>query len=217
MGRWRPTITCSKREPIRPAACYTEGEVIRVAVEKIIWCQFVWNHPVVHLPAQIHSLLIKPEPGSPHGNKGAVMRQAWLRWRAVSPGIVFVDGDVGIDPWDMRAMNQAVRSDPTVVWTGMAWLWPSNPVQEAPKLSHRTWHQGEAQWGMTGRDGRIDYWSFNTTYVPNRLFARVEQERKWSLLVFPWADTRLSEIAQESPRIPAYIVPECRPKHLNWG
>lgn len=186
-------------------------------MSRIVWCTFVWRHPVVHLPPQIHPLLIKPSLSHPHGNKGMVMRQAWLTYRTHSPGIVFVDGDVGIDPWDIRAMNSAIRSDPTTVWTGVAWLWPGNPVTEQPKLSHRAWRGADAQWGAQNSDGTIDYWSFNTTYIPNGLFERVERTHRWRDLVFPWADTRLSEIAQEPPRIPAYVVPTCRPKHLNWG
>lgn len=187
-------------------------------MSRIIWCQLVWKRPVVRLPDHIHPLMIRPETGYPHGNKGRVLRQAWRHYRQVSPGIVFVDGDVGIDPWDIQAMNQAVRSNPNAVWTGMAWLWPMNPIQEPPHASHRTWVNNHAQWGATHANGRqIDYFTFNTTYIPNELFQRVETQKKWRDLVFPWADTRLSEIATESPRIPAYLVPKCQPKHLNWG
>lgn len=184
---------------------------------RIVWAQFVWQHPVVHLPAQIHPLKIVPTPGFPHGNKGAVLHYAWLRWRNVSPGIVFVDGDVAIDPWDIKAMNAAIRSNPDAIWTAPAWLWPANPIKDAPMLSHRAWVKEDAQWGAVNADGTIDYFSFNTTYIPNRLFARVEREKKWGALVFPWADTRLSQMATESPRIPAYVVKDCHPKHINWG
>ena len=187
-----------------------------MTVSTIIWAQFIWKrHPAVHLPPQIHPLFINPAPGYPHGNKGQVMRAAWLRWRSVSPGIVFVDGDVAIDPWDIRAMNAAIRSDPDAVWTGWAWLWPANPLQEAPMASHRAWVGNHAQWGAQNADGTIDYFSFNTTYIPNRLFAYVEESHQWRKLVFPWADTRLSEMAREA-RIPARVVSECRPKHIHW-
>ena len=184
--------------------------------QRIVWTQFVWKrHPAVHLPPQIQPLYIDPQPGYPHGHKGRVMRQAWRRYQTQSPGLVFVDGDVAIDPWDIRAMNTAIRQRSEAVHTGWAWLWPVDPVHESPMASHRSWHHGEAMWGATHPDGRVDYFSFNCTYVPNGLFAYVEQTQQWDRLVFPWADTRLSEMAQQA-QIPAYVVSECRPKHIHW-
>lgn len=181
------------------------------------WYVFIWKHPVVHYPENIiHPLLLKPILGHPHGYKGAVMRRAWLESRHVSPGIVFIDGDVGIDPWDIREVNRAVLRTPDDVITGHAWLWPSSLKTGQPVLSHRTRQGSEAVWGATYPDGQIDYFSFNCTYIPNRLFERVEREHRWHTLVFPWADTRLSEIAQQSPRIPMHYVDTVRVKHINW-
>jgi len=181
-----------------------------------VWCQFIWQHPVVHYPADlIHPLVLKPLPGYPHGYKGGVMREAWLQYRRRSPGIVFIDGDVAVDPWGIRAMNRAVLERPTDVLTGQAWLWPPSLRHEDPHLSHRTWRNGEAAWGHTHPDGQVDYITFNCTYIPNRLFERVDQQHDWHRLVFPWADTRLSEIAQQPPRIPMWYVPSVYVMHLN--
>ena len=145
------------------------------------------------------------------------MRETWLCYRQVAPGIVFIDGDVAIDPWDIRVMDRAVAQRPTDVLTGHAWLWPDSLKTGQPVPSHRTWQGKEAVWGATYRDGQIDFFSFNCTYIPNRLFERVEAEHAWPRLVFPWADTRLSEIAQKTPRIPMYYLPEIRVKHVNWA
>lgn len=180
------------------------------------WYVFIWRHPVVHYPdSLIHPIVLKPLPGYPHGNKGAAMRQVWVQSRAHHPGIVFLDGDVAVDPWDLRAMNRAVLQHPRDVVAGHAWLWPASLKTGNPVPSHRSWQGKDAVWGATHADGQIDYFSFNCTYIPNRLFERVEQEKKWGSLVFPWADTRLSEIAQQHPRIPMYYEPQVKAKHLN--
>lgn len=183
-----------------------------------IWYQFIWVHPVVHYPPHIiHPLVLKPLPGYPHGFKGQAIRRVWLKHRHQYPGITFIDGDVGIDPWDVRCMNQAVLQTPEDVITGHAWLWPSSLKTGNPVPSHRTWQGNEAAWGATHPDGTVDFVSNNCTFFPNRLFERVEREGKWHLLVFPWADTRLSEIAQESPRIPMRYLPTVQVKHVNWA
>lgn len=182
------------------------------------WCQWIWQHPVVHYPADlITPLILRPSLGYPHGNKGAVLRQAWLHYRGDYPGIVFIDGDAAVDPWDIRTMNRAVLRRPTDVLTGHAWLWPFSLKTGNPVAAHRTWRGQDAVWGATHLDGQIDYFSFNCTYIPNRLCERVERENRWHQLVFPWADTRLSEIAQQAPRIPMWYVPEVRVKHLNYS
>ena len=180
------------------------------------WVQFVWIRPVVTYPAHlIHPLVLRPSPGYPHGNKGAAMRSVWLRYRTHHPGIVFIDGDVAVDPWDIREMNRAVLRYPEDVLTGHAWLWPASLRTGEPVPSHRTWQGQDAVWGTTRPDGTCDYFSFNCTYIPNRLFQRVEDQQAWGRLIFPWADTRLSEIAAQSPRIPIHYVPQVRAKHLN--
>lgn len=181
------------------------------------WCQWVWKHAVVHYPPSlITPIVLRPSLTYPHGNKGTAMRRVWLEYRDQYPGIVFIDGDAAIDPWDIRAMNRAVQRRPLDVITGHAWLWPSSLASGQPVPGHRTWRDNDAVWGATHPDGQVDFFTFNCTYIPNRLFARVESLRQWDRLVFPWADTRLSEIAQQSPRIPMWYEASVQVKHLNY-
>lgn len=180
------------------------------------WATFIWKHPVIHYPPLIHRIVLRPTRGHPHGNKGRAMRDLWIKVRHQHPGIVFVDADSAVDPWDIRVMDRAVLRNPLDVYTGHAWLWPESLQRGQPVPSHRIWQSGAAVWGRTHADGQVDFFSFNVTYIPNRLFDRVEREGKWPQLVFPWADTRLSEIAQEPPRIPMYYLPDVQAKHVNW-
>lgn len=189
--------------------------------EAIPWCRFVWMGseplPSVKLPPwfEVQDWQIHPSVGYPHGWKGAVLRAAWLANRNTGTGIVWTDQDMAFDPTDVRAMRAAIATDPTAIHAAPYKIWN---VDGTSHWCHRHWpdRSRPPQWGHLG-DWRIDLWGFGLTYVPHALMERVEaMPGAWVRLVFPNADTELSKIALEEPRIQAYLVPDALPIHLHW-
>lgn len=151
-----------------------------------------------------------PEPGAPFGRKGAAIADAWQQLAPrQAAGLLVMDTDIAIDPYDYAAMLAAVDARPRLVHVGPVRLWPAS-------LGGTSW-----AWGHWAGDGgptqqwtdAPDRWTFGFTYLPRALLeAAAPQMREWR---YPGVDMKLSTVAKQR-RIKSVIVPDCFPKHMHY-
>jgi len=169
--------------------------------------------PLVWLPpvrgVRLHQLSYGPEPGYPFGRRGLAIASAWDQLRTgAAAGMLLLDADVAVDPWDFAAMLAAVDREPDAVHTAPIRVWPASTTRGAWTWGH--WA------GQPSQDPCADpeYFSLSFTYLPERLVASCVKAglRKWT---FPIVDSRISEQARAA-RIPARVVDQAAPKHLHY-
>lgn len=181
---------------------------MRIPIAQSQWC----NYRVISLPAT-YVLDIWPSDAYPKGDEARQIAWMWVVARGQGhPGLLLLGCDVAADPDDLDAMTAAVAARPGDLHTGLVKLWPESTGRNTFMWSHR---QGTIGMPVVTSDesGQVSYVSLGFLWVPGRLLDLV------SPLMGPWqhgeTDVRLSEIAL-SAGIPAYIVSDCRPKHLHF-
>jgi hypothetical protein len=184
---------------------------------EVICVRAVWGDhllgPLPWLPpipgVRLHQLHYGPEPGYPFGRRGLAIAGAWEQLRtARSAGLLLLDADVAVDPWDFAAMLGAVELHPADVLTAPIRVWPASTTRSGWTWGHWTGQPGQ------GPCPDPEWFSLSFTYLPERLVAACLRAglRKWT---FPVVDSRISETARAAG-IPARVVDQAAPKHLHY-
>jgi hypothetical protein len=178
----------------------------------IICVRVVWDRKAIELgqlPARLHTLHIGPEPGYPFGRKGLALASAWSQLQMSNEaGMLLLDGDVAIDPYDLGLMLGSIDTEPGAVHTAPVRLWPRSTMRD-------DWHWAHHR-GQPSQEHCPDplYFSFSFTYLPRKLLAACVRAgmRRWT---FPTCDARVSATAKDS-HVPVRVVENCQPKHLHY-
>ena len=181
----------------------------------MIFVRVIWDAHVVKLPlalpgARMIELHVQPEPSHPFGRKGLTLASAWTQLaKPEHAGLLILDGDVAVDPWDVLMMMAAVNLEPAAVHVAPAKIW------QATTGSDQLW-----TWGHW-RDQRGQEWTeepqwfaFNFTYLPRKLIELAITKGLRSKQ-FPQVDMWVSEVAQKAG-IPVRVVKDCAPKHMHY-
>lgn len=180
----------------------------RVVQARIVWDTGRANGAVPGYRG-FHDLLVGPEPAYPFGRKGLALLSGWKQLADPgTDGMLLLDGDVVIDPFDLDMMNGAIHELPGVVHTAPVRVWPVST-----KFGDWTW----GHW-RDGPSQEIDltprWFSFCFTYLPRALITGCEKAglAKWA---YPRVDSAVSKNAQQLG-IAVNVVTEATPKHLNF-
>lgn len=167
-----------------------------------------WDRTAMHLPVrEFIDLHFGPEPGYPFGRKGLQMAGAWRQLAGDdTPGMLILDGDVAVDPFDVAVMLLAIDADPCSVLTAPARIWPVSTG--AP---HWVWGHGRGEFTQEDVDDP-DRFSFCFTYLPAVLIGKCTGLPEWE---FPHVDREVARVARENG-IPIRVVDGCSPKHVNF-
>lgn len=125
-------------------------------------------------------------------------------------GMLLLDGDVAIDPFDFDVMLQAVGSEPHLVHTAPVRLWPVST-----HVDNWVWGHGiEGKYRQVDRSYQLDVFTFCFTYLPRELIERCifEEMETWC---FPDVDRNVCKWAKHVG-IKVNLVRQATPKHLNY-
>lgn len=157
---------------------------------------------------------VRMEPSSefPFGRKGLCLAGAWAQITKHLPnvlGMLLLDGDVALDPYDAQAMMVAAMVEPTAVHTAPVKLWPASTKRDDWTWGH--WSLKPSQ--RLEVDG-VRWFSTCLTFLPRQLVAGCLKAglRSWT---YPGVDARIAEQAQRM-EIPVRVVLDVRPVHLNY-
>jgi hypothetical protein len=166
-----------------------------------------------------HDLHILREPAAPFGRKGLAIAAAWADLADKGPqrtaGLVLLDCDVVIDPWDYSAMCAAINADPGIVHTAPVLIWPKSTKRPRAIWSHKTGFPQEEAERDDGPDTDPRYRFSNCfTYMPRALVEACVKAnmRAWK---YPGVDMRMHQLGAKLG-VPVHVVRGCTPKHLNW-
>lgn len=182
---------------------------------EILFVRVVWDRQAYPLPpmagTRIHTLNVGPEGAThPFGRKGLALQQAWQHLSvAAQTGLLILDGDVVIDPWDVVQMLAAIELEPEAVHVAPAKNWPASTGLPTWVWAH--YKNFEASHELITDP---DFFSFNFTYLPRAL---VEASIKAGLRgwVFPRVDAQVSKIARQQG-FKIRVVEDCQPKHMHF-
>jgi hypothetical protein len=177
-----------------------------------------WDRTAIplHLPGW-HQLHVGPEPVWPFGRKGLALTRAWRqlagakfnRELAGTPaGMLLLDGDVAVDPLDVRAMMDAVEETPGAVLVAPVRLWPVST-----KIPRWVWGHGRGEFGQDDVDDP-DCFTFCFTYLPAALIEACIAAGldEWA---YPEVDRAVVEVARKT-RAVVRVVRGAAPKHLHY-
>jgi len=170
-----------------------------------------WDRSAIPLrqAREYYRLAVDPSDAYPQGRKGLVLERAWCNLSGPdTAGMLILDGDVAIDPFDQSAMLAAIHVEPGIVWTAPARIWPVSTRAAG-------WHW--AHWTLEPSQDLEQYapfFSFCYTYLPRALIEQCRRRglAKWE---YPTVDARVSEVARQM-RIMALAVSGIEVKHLNY-
>jgi hypothetical protein len=180
-----------------------------------LFVRFNWNHSA--LPFTMHypyvtfkDIHLSPSDEFPTGRKGLALASYWDHLgngRDAYTGILILDGDVTIDPEDLRLMIAAIDEHPDWVHTAPVKLWVM--TQNGYK-----WFWSHSNDGLTQEcEFKPRYFSFCFTYLPRELLYAASRMglRQW---IYPFVDESVSMVA-EKLEIPVSIIPAA-PKHVHY-
>lgn len=181
----------------------------------MIFVRVIWDAHVVKLPlalpgARMIELHVQPEPSHPFGRKGLTLASAWTTLATDEhAGMLILDGDVAIDPWDVLMMLAAVQSEPDAVHVAPAKIWRTTTGSE----ELWTWGHWRGERSQEWCEDP-DFFAFNFTYIPRRVIEEAVKKglRSWA---FPHVDQRVSRTARQLG-IPVRVVKDCSPKHMHY-
>jgi hypothetical protein len=171
-----------------------------------------WDRTAIPLriASRFYTLHLSPEPGHPFGRRGLGMAAAWRQLAGPqAAGMVFLDGDVAIDPLDLAAMLTAIDGEPGRVHTAPVRLWPSSTKQ-----SHWVWGHGQDGFFRDRDPDECNYFGLSFTYLPRVLIADC-MRRNMDSWHYPNVDTQIRRRAA-ALGITARVVRAASPKHLNY-
>ena len=182
----------------------------------MMFFRLIWDGHHVKFPLRIHGVNMKdlhvvPETSAPFGRKGLALASAWTQLvEEHMTGMLILDGDVVIDPYDYHVMEQAVMKEPTAVHIAPVRLWPTS------KADINGWAWGHCKDNeFTARPtSDPDFFSFGFTYVPRRVVELAIKAglKNWQ---YPVVDQQVSKTARQAG-VPMRVVMDCQPKHLNY-
>src|SRR5277367_2072602 len=136
-----------------------------------LFFRLIWDGHHVQFPLRLHGVNMKdlhvaPETAAPFGRKGLALAAAWTQLEeAETTGMLILDGDVVIDPYDYHMMYRAIEAEPDAVHIAPVRLWPVS------KGDISGWAWGHCKDNNFTAEMTLDpdFFSFNFTYVPRRV------------------------------------------------
>jgi hypothetical protein len=185
-------------------------------VTGFLFFRLVWDAHHVWFPLRINSVNMKelhvaPETANPFGRKGLALAAAWKQLSDEgTPGMLILDGDVVIDPYDYVMMYNAIMGDPEAVHIAPVRIWPVSKND----LNGWSWaHCLEGRFSQV-MEMNPDFFSFNFTYVPRRVIELAIGDGLKDKQ-FPHVDQHMSRSARKAG-VRMNVVDACRPKHLHY-
>ncbi len=178
---------------------------------RVIWSGHRVKFPLMIPGSNMRELIVSPEPSHPFGRKGLAIASAWAQLEEEAmAGLLILDGDVAIDPYDYHLMFEAVQADPAAVHIAPARLWP------ASRGDIYGWSWAHCKNGNFTHlpTPDPDFFSFNFTYLPRRVVELSVRAglKNWR---FPHVDQMVSRTARQAG-VPMNVVDACQPKHLHY-
>lgn len=191
----------------------------------VISVRFCWSgKKVIPMPVanRFYEVNIVPEPDFPFGRRGLWIARTWKQLNSspmtygqesyIADGMLCVDGDVALDPWDYDVMIDAIADDPESVHVAPIKLWPVSTRADSWVWAHGTDRFRSTQ---PDEDEKIKLFTFGTTYLPKALIEKCINEglAGW---IYPDVDTMVCMTAMKMPGLRINIVYACQPKHMNY-
>jgi hypothetical protein len=174
----------------------------------VICVRVCWNGTELPLRlSRFHKLHVSPEAEHPFGRKGLALASAWNTLAPAADGMLILDGDVAVDPYDVAVMMQAIDAQPLSVLVAPVKLWPAST-----HLKNWVWGHGINAYSQEDAD-EPNLFTFSFTYLPRLLIEdciRVGMA-SWT---YPNVDKRVCARAQAN-KCTVRIV-ECFPTHVNY-
>lgn len=181
-----------------------------------LFFRLIWDAHHVWFPLRINSVNMKelhvaPETAHPFGRKGLALAAAWKQLSDDgTPGMLILDGDVVIDPYDYVMMYNAIMGDPEAVHIAPVRIWPVSKND----LNGWSWaHCLEGRFSQV-MEMNPDFFSFNFTYVPRRVIELAIGDGLKDKQ-FPHVDQHMSRSARKAG-VRMNVVDACRPTHLHY-
>jgi hypothetical protein len=182
----------------------------------LLFLRLIWDGHHIHFPLRLHGVNMKelhvaPETSAPFGRKGLALASAWTQLvEDDMSGLLILDGDVVIDPFDYHIMYTAIEKEPDAVHIAPVKLWP------ASKSDINGWAWGHCKNNHFTSVMTLDpdFFAFNFTYVPRRVVELAIKAglKNWQ---YPQVDRMMSRTARQAG-VPMRVVEACQPKHLNY-
>jgi hypothetical protein len=173
-----------------------------------------WDRSAIPLTIarSFYHLRIGPTESHPFGRKGYALATAWRRLNRTGQlsGMLILDGDVAIDPYDYKAMQLAIDTYPDAVHVAPVRLWPVSTGRETWVWGH--WKGPDPSQNFC--DSQPDWFGFSFTYLPAMLIELSIRAglRRWE---YPSVDSQVSWTAKRT-KTPVKVVSACHPKHLHY-
>ena len=175
--------------------------------------RIIWNNETPVTPYMgFRDLHVMPEPEYPFGRKGLGIARAWeeIGIPNEAVGLLILDGDVAIDPNDIREMHEHIWSEPGSVWVAPVRIWPISHLG-----SSWTWGHGkDGEFSQTDHENP-NMFAFCFTYLPARLVDLANQQHGLREWCYPNVDMFMWELAQQH-NIKVDVARNCQPKHMHW-
>ena len=181
-------------------------------MQQVVLVRLDWDRTAIPLREahRYFTVHVSPEPEHPFGRKGLWLASAWRQLGTpTAAGMLVLDGDVAIDPRDTAAMLAAVEGAPKFVHVASVRLWPASTKRAGWVHGH-----GKGDFSRDDDPDDPDVWGLSLTYLPRRL---IEACVKAGLA--GWAYPNVDRFIHREARrlkIPARVVREAEPKHLNY-
>lgn len=181
--------------------------------QSVLFCRFNWEHSALPYNPSIKDVTFKDihlsaTPAFPVGRKGLALISYWEQMQRMRPyiGMVLMDGDVAIDPLDVRIMQICIMESPKAVLTA--------PI--------RLWYGGDWYWSHRGADNELDkfdpdaisFFSFGFTFLPKALLDKAA-ETGIASECYPYVDEFMSNLAM-TMGLEIKLADGCTPKHMHF-
>ena len=179
----------------------------------ILCIRINWNHTAIPLRIadKFFTLEVNPEIEYPLGRKGLCLVRMWQQLAQPDfTGMLLLDGDVAIDPYDYDVMLEAIGKEPELIHTAPVRLWPVST-----HVDGWVWGHGiEGRYRQIDRTYQLDMFTFCFTYLPRQLieFCISGGMADWC---FPHVDRNVCREAKELGT-KVNLVRKATPKHLNY-
>jgi hypothetical protein len=156
-------------------------------------------------------LHISPSADYPFGEKGKVLAGAWKQLDPdnIMDGMLILDGDVAIEPIDLKNMLAAINDHDHMVVVAPARIWPISTKRKEWSWAH--WGKAPSQVIETEN---VRWFTFNFTYLPRKVIEQAISDGLYAW-TFPGVDKRFSDAAFRAG-VPIYVAEDVQPKHLHF-
>jgi hypothetical protein len=179
-------------------------------MSQVVLVRLDWDRSAIPLRIRgFYTLHIEPDAAHPFGRKGAALAAAWSKLATEgTTGMVILDGDVAVDPYDLAAMYAAVNTDPAAVHVAPVRLWPVST-----KMRAWIWGHGKTRFSQEDPP-EVDMFGFSFTYLPALLVRSMIRHG-----LAGWEYPHVDEKARGRARalgLAVNVVRDATPKHLNY-